>query len=242
MDDYIDETIEETYDEIIEEETISEVQEWEDITLESHEDSFSMGDGEEVYVEEDIISGEEYYDNAKEYGDFGYLPSQAETIETVDGFEVKEVKLAFENRARVSNLKNLWTVSINNVQYDVLFNNTEYLRVVDGYLVNTGSANITGVVVPSSGINLNTFSEYYVTILPLAVNSSQNTAYRYGSHSYLTRYYTNGTNTLQTDVMYYDVAVVKRPFGSQVSVDTMLLAGIMLLLVLLNFVGSIIRR
>lgn len=238
MDNDINISIEEESDEVI----LSEVQEWEDITLESHEDSFSMGNGDEIYVEEDIISGEEYYDNAKKYIDYGYAPSEAETIETVDGFEVKEVKLAFENRARVSNIKNLWTVSINNVEYNVLFNNTEDLKVIDGYLVNTGSTNITGVVVPTSGINLNNFSEYYVTILPIAVNSSQNTAYRYGSHSYLTRYYTNGTNNLQTDVMYYDVAVVKRPFGSQISFDTMLLASVLLLLVLLNFVGSIIRR
>ena len=74
------------------------------------------------------------------YGQYN-LNHVDETIEEVDGFQVKAVVLNHNNRNFVPEAGNVWSLSDGSVTYSVLFPKTEFLQVQDGYIVNTGSNN-----------------------------------------------------------------------------------------------------
>lgn len=168
-----------------------------------------------------------------------------EDLEVADPVRVLSVSANDEQlRAALSAdaFKNIWTLSINGREYKVLFPVGAELDVVDGKLINRSSSNITGVVLDSS-LSDNSYFNYTFTILPFTSPSTQNTVYRYGARSYLTRYYTGTSQTtLVTDVSYYNASVVDRPVGAtfnryQITVIIMLAAAIVV-----SIIGGLIRR
>lgn len=138
--------------------------------------------------------------------------------------------------------KNLWTLSINGNEYRVLFPVGAELSVVDGKLVNLSSSNITGVIMDSS-LSDSSYFNYTFTVLPFTSSSTQNTVYRYGARSYLTRYYTGTSQTnLVTDVSYSNASVIDRPLGAsfnryQITIIVLLAAALVV-----SVIGGLIRR
>ena len=194
---------------------------------------------EETRQEESLDEGQEIHIDS--YGQYN-LNHIDETIEEVDGFQVRAVVLNRSNRRFVPDTGEVWSLSDGSSEYNVLFPRTENLQIKDGYLVNTGSSNITGVVLDSNGIDLGDYFDYTITILPLYSSSSQNTAYRYGAHSYLTHYTTNGSSNLVTTVSYNDFSVLSKPFGFSFSASDMIIIGLLLLSVFVSILGGLLRR
>lgn len=168
-----------------------------------------------------------------------------EDLEVADPVRVLSVAANDEQlRAALSPdaFKNIWTLSINGRDYKVLFPVGAELDVVDEKLINRSASNITGVVLDSS-LSDSSYFNYTFTILPFTSSSTQNTVYRYGARSYLTRYYTGTSQTtLVTDVSYYNASVVDRPVGAtfnryQITVIIMLAAAIVV-----SIIGGLIRR
>lgn len=140
-----------------------------------------------------------------------------------------------------TNFKNLWTITVNGTDYDVLFPSEASLEVVNGKIYNTGSGNITGLVVDGS-FSDSSFSNYTFTILPVSASNTQNTVYRYGSRMYLTRYSTSTGNTLTTSVSYVQASVKNRPAGWSLTPADMVICGLLLLSVLVTILGGLFRR
>lgn len=139
-------------------------------------------------------------------------------------------------------LTNVWTLSINGSQYKVCFPVTDNLVEVDGVLVNIGSSNITGVVVGDT-MDLSTYFRRTFTIMPLSGNTSQNNAYRYGAHAYLSTYSQNSTTTLSVVNDYGDASVVQRAkIGSTWSSVNVIIVGLLALHVLISFIGGLLKR
>lgn len=160
-----------------------------------------------------------------------------------DSMLLEEVE-PYTTKSRASgstNFKNLWTIKINGTSYDVLFPQEASLEVVDGKIYNTGSSNITGIVIDSS-FSDSSFSNYTFTILPVSASSTQNTVYRYGSRMYLTRYSASTGNTLTTTVSYVQAVCENRPSGWSLSKGDMVIAGVLLLSLLVSILGGLFRR
>lgn len=150
----------------------------------------------------------------------------------------------YSNNTRASgstNFKNLWTITINGTDYDVLFPAEASLEVVNGKIYNTGSGNITGLVIDGS-FSDSSFSNYTFTILPVSASNTQNTVYRYGSRMYITRYSTATGNTLTTTVSYVQANVKNRPAGWSLTPADMVISGLLLLSVLVTILGGLFRR
>lgn len=140
-----------------------------------------------------------------------------------------------------TNFKNLWTITVSGTDYDVLFPAEASLEVVNGKIYNTGSGNITGLVIDGS-FSDSSFSNYTFTILPVSASNTQNTVYRYGSRMYLTRYSVSTGNTLTTSVSYVQANVKNRPAGWSLTPADMVISGLLLLSVLVTILGGLFRR
>lgn len=163
-------------------------------------------------------------------------------IEPVDGYEVVRVNKNFTARSYNPPDGNIWILSDGTQEIQVLFPDTQNLKIQDGYLVNTGTSNIQGVVL-EDGIDLSNYFRDIVTILPLYSSGSQNTAFRYNAHSYVTTYYTGGNgSTLATTVSYKDFQVVKRPYGFGISVADSIIIGLLLFSCIVSIIGGLMRR
>lgn len=140
-----------------------------------------------------------------------------------------------------SRLDNVWTITFDGGSYKVLFPKTDDLIVIDGCLVNVGSSNITGVVVGNS-IDLTSYMQRTVTILPLMGSNAQNTAYNYHAHAYMT-YYSQGSYGLNTTQTYGNVGVSsKGRLGSTWSSVNVVIIGLLALQVLISFIGGLLKR
>lgn len=219
-------------------------EEMSDITVESNSDSVfdAMGntwstdnplpvqivdptsESEDITEEEITIR---YYDQATE--------ADPIVLEDVNVYK------SANTRASTPEFKNLWKLKISGETYEVLFPQNAQLEVVDGKLYNTGNSNITGLVIDSS-FSDSSYSNYTFTIVPLTGSSSQNTVYRYGSRSYLTRYRVGTGTSLTTDVTYVQPTVESRPAGWSLSPANMVIAGLLLLSIIISVIGGIFRR
>lgn len=168
-----------------------------------------------------------------------------EDVEISDPVRVLSVASNSSNsKATLSSeaVKNLWSLSIGGREYKVLFPIGAELDIIDDTLINRSASNITGVIIDSS-LSDSSYFNYTFTILPFTSSSSQNTVYRYGARSYLTRYYTGTSQTtLVTDVSYYNATVIDRPVGAsfnrfQITTTILLVAGIVV-----SIIGGLIRR
>ena len=145
------------------------------------------------------------------------------------------------NSIDTSRLDNVWTITFDGGSYRVLFPKTDDLVVVDGALVNIGSSNITGVVVGNS-LDLTTYVQRTVTVLPLMGSNAQNTAYNYHAHAYMT-YYTQGNYGLNTTQTYGNISVSSRGrLGSTWSSVNVVIIGLLALQVLISFIGGLLKR
>ena len=140
-----------------------------------------------------------------------------------------------------SDIKELWTVTLNNVEYKVLFPRNSELDIIDGVLVNRGSSNVTGAVIDSS-FSDSQYIKDTITVVPLYSNSSQTQVYRYGSRSYITHYSPGQNNNLVTTVSYYPVEVVSRPVGFSFTKEGITIIALLLGLLIVQFIGGLIRR
>lgn len=147
--------------------------------------------------------------------------------------------------SRASNIpdfRNLWKLTINDTEYNVLFPDGSDLVVVDGKIYNRGSNSITGVVIDSSFSDSSYFDQT-ITVLPLASSSTQNTVYRYGSRIYFTRYSQGASSTnLVTSVSYVQPDSVQRPSGWNLTPEGLVISGLLLFSVLVSIVGGLLRR
>lgn len=140
----------------------------------------------------------------------------------------------------------IYEVRFQSVTYKVLFpkNTAEYLQSADGYLINTSSSNITGVVVSANGFDLSNYHST-ITLMPLASGSTQSNVYRYGSHSYFTSYSPSGTGyqTLTGTNTYGNFEIVSGPkLGSSFSFFNLALLGLVSILVIFQLIGGLIHK
>lgn len=229
-------------------ETLAE--EWSDVTVESEDDRISYGDGTTVYINDPVsvqINGHSI--DLQDATEESTIESTEEAIyiQSYPSEEPIEVVSVQSNTERsraslsASDLRNLWTVKIGQTEYTVLFPDGADLYILDGYLINRSSNNITGVVIDSS-LSTSSYFHYTITILPFASSNTQNTVYRYGSRSYLTEYSVGTGYNLATSVSYGDVKVVHRPYGWSLSPSDLVICGILLFSVLVSIIGGLVRR
>lgn len=227
-------------------ETVAE--EFEDITIESAENYYIIGNGERidadnplpvqiVYPDEDSSSSEDESESSIEIQYF------EEATEAGDNIILNNVKSAKSVTASVSgpSFKNLWKIRVNGSEYSVLFPQNASLSVVDGKLYNIGSSSVSGSVIDSSFSDSDYIKRTF-TILPVAGTSSQSTVHRYGSRQYFTDYSVGYNDSLSTSVYYVQADVVHRPIGWSLSPAYLVVCGLLLFSILISILGGIVRR
>lgn len=140
---------------------------------------------------------------------------------------------------------NVYSLKIGSDNYTVLFPVGASLEVRDGMLVNTGSSNVTGIVLRNgSDISLQTYAPDFYTLYPITSTNAVNSLYRYGASGYLTHYFVNSTgNNLTSSVSYGNAEVLNRPRSfvgwsvPDVCVTFLLVASIALSLLRIFFGG-----
>lgn len=224
-------------------ETVAE--EWSEITLETDESYISFGDGSvynfdnplPVIVVDPTDDSTEETETSEEVTEI-YLEDITEEAPAL----VKSINRANDSRAvGSSGFRNLWVISVNNTEYTILFPDAADLEVVNGYLYNRSSSNITGIIVDSNFSN-SSYIRRTITVMALPSSNTQTTVYRYGSRIYFTDYSPGTTNNLQTTVSYIHPEVVSRPSGWSLSKADMLICGLLLFSILVSILGGIIRR
>lgn len=222
-------------------ETVAE--ELEDITIESNEDSVFDGNGN-MYSDDNplpvkIVEPSDSTEESVPEVTVRYLGQETEA----DPVELENITVYKSNSrsSSVTDFKNLWKLSINGQDYDILFPSEAKLEVIDGKLYNMGTSNISGLIIDSS-FSDSSYSRYTITVLPVASTNTQNTVYRYGSRIYITSYSNSYNNTLTTNVQYVQPSVVSRPSGWSLSPADMVIAGLLFLSVLISLVGGLFRR
>lgn len=222
-------------------ETVAE--ELEDITIESAEDVYYDGLGNQYSIDNplpvQIVEPSSDDESSEEEITIRYFGEETEADPVV--LEDVTVYKSASRASSVSDFKNLWKLEIGNQNYDVLFPSESNLEVVDGKLYNMGTSNISGLVVDST-FSDSSYSRYTITVLPVASTNTQNTVYRYGSRIYLTSYSIGSQNTLVTNVQYVQPNVISRPAGWSLAPADMVIAGLLLLSCLISLFGGLFRR
>lgn len=232
--------------EIQEEETLETVpEEWSEIVIESDESSISFGDGSiynfdnplPVIVVDPTDDTSEEIETTEEVTEI-YLEDVTEEAPVV----VKSLNRSNDSRSLGdSGFRNLWVISVNNTEYTVLFPDAADLEVVNGYLYNRSSSNITGIIIDNN-FSDSSYIRRTITVMSLPASNTQTTVYRYGSRIYFTDYSPGTNNNLQSTVSYIHPEVVSRPSGWSLSKADMLICGLLLFSVLVSILGGIIRR
>ena len=139
---------------------------------------------------------------------------------------------------------NLYELSVNNESIKVLFPKNADLAVIDNTLVNIGSSNITGAILNSNdAIPLNTYISRTYTLLPATNANSNNNRYQYSAVGYITSYSVGSYGSLTSSQQYGNNTVIKSPnYGVSLGLDTLIIAGLLLALVLIQIIGGIFRR
>lgn len=226
------------------EETLETVpEELSDVYGESDSDSAVDGLGESV----DIL------------GESGTDPADSETIpesvpetaaETEEFFEIDSaddvVVLSSPQSANVElgdSLANCYQLRISGTTYYAFFQSSDNLKVIDGKLINTGSSTIQALLSTSTSIDVYAWQQRYLSVLPLFGSSSNNSAYQYGSRCYITTYSVGQYNRLDSTTTYVQPDVLEEPkWGSDWSITTMIIIFLLLVLVLFDLLGGILRR
>lgn len=216
----------------------------EDITIDSNEGTVFDGLGNEwsmdnplpVQVVDPAVSSEDVEDPKVEVR---YLGQETEAdpviLEDINVYNAKSPTRA------IPSFKNVWKLEINNQEYEVLFPENATLQVVNDKLYNTGTSNITGIILDSS-FSDSSYVSYTITVLPVTASNTQTTIYRYGSRIYLTHYSVGTGNNLATTVSYVQPVVASRPVGFSFSAPDLVICGLLLLSVLVSIIGGLFRR
>lgn len=204
--------------------------------------------------ESDIPTSQDYPLNIEHSGELNIYyqnenTSEAETEETleeyVEGLKTDSILRAASvpEAMNSENLQDAWILSYNGNEIKVLFPLENELKIIDDKIVNLSNNNITGCVISDSGIDVSTYFTDTVTIMSLTASGSQNNAYRYGAHGYITRYSPGTGNTLITNVSYTDFEVVQRPkIGSGWGADSVVIVALLFLSFLVSIIGAFFRR
>lgn len=137
----------------------------------------------------------------------------------------------------------VYQLRISGTTYYAYFPVDSNLAVLNGYLVNMGSANVSGVLSRTGSLEVDSYNQYMLTIQPLLTTGSQSNAYRYGSRSYMTTYSPGTNNTLNSTNSYVSVQVLDIP-SAGAGWDQWHLGMFVLLLalVIFNVIGAFLRR
>lgn len=227
---------------MIDEETLESLEsEFENVTYENTEESKSTGSviiNNPVRVEINNLE----YSNEEVSETQLYLEDLEDPQEQIIVQDVTKLTSSRSNNANSPDFRNLWKLTINNTEYNVLFPDGSNLVVVNGNIYNRGSSAVTGVIID------NTFSDssYFhqsISILPLASTNTQNTVYRYGSRIYITTFSQgNSSTSLVTNVQYVQPTNVVRPSGWQMSQEGIVISALLLFSVLVTIIGGLLRR
>lgn len=220
-------------------------EDWSEIIIESDESSVSFGDGSiydysnplPVIIVDPTDDSTEEADTSEEESKV-YLEDITEEAKVL----VKSIDRSNDSRAvGDSGFRNLWILSVNNQEFTVLFPDAADLEVVNGYIYNRSSSNITGIIIDNN-FSDSSYIRRTITVMSLPASNTQTTVYRYGSRIYFTDYSPGTANNLQTTVSYIHPEVVSRPSGWSLSKADMLICGLLLFSVLVSILGGIIRR
>ena len=218
-----------------------------DITLESHEDYWTLADGSIIDRDHplpveiidpnsvDISVSEEEVPEIEVH----YL-EEATAEEPVILDDLRKFEHS-PSRSTPPDFKNLWKLSINQEDYNILFPANADLEVVDGKLYNVGTSSITGIVLDSSWSD-SSYVHRTFTILPVSSSSTQTTVYRNGSRQYFTDYSPGTNNNLISTVSYIQSTVVERPLGWSLTPKDWVICGLLLFSVLVSIIGGLVRR
>lgn len=138
---------------------------------------------------------------------------------------------------------NIYELRINNQVYKVLFPKAAALEIIDNQLVNVSGSNITGAILNNDSIPNNTYIQQTYTLLPATNSNSNNNRYQYGAIGYITTYSVGSYGSLTSSQQYGNNTVEAAPsFGVNISIDTLIVAGLLLALCLIQIIGGIFRR
>lgn len=133
------------------------------------------------------------------------------------------------------------TISGNN--YRVAFPKDANLSEASDMLINTGSSSVTGIILENNdSVPITSYIHQTYTLLPALTAGSNNNRYQYGALGYITTY-SPGSYNLQSTQAYANNNIVSTPgFGSAFSVDALLISGLLLMLVIIQIIGGVIRK
>ena len=215
----------------------------------------------DVYGESDSNSAVDGFGESVDIlGESGTDPADPETVpesvsetaaETEEFLEIDSandvVVLSSPQSAKVDlgdSLASCYQLRISGTTYNAFFQTTDNLQVIDGKLINTGSSTIQALLSTSTTIDVDAWQQRYLSVLPLFGSSSNNSAYQYGSRCYITTYSASSSyNRLDSTTTYVQPDVLKEPkWGSDWSIPTVIIIFLLLVLVLFDMLGGIIRR
>lgn len=215
--------------------------EWEDVTYESQSESES--DGSIIINNPARVEINGLPDPVEESSEATiYLEELSDPQEKIVVDYVNNYTGTKSRASNIPDFKNLWKLTINDTEYNVLFPDGSDLVVVNGKIYNRSSSSITGVIIDNT-FSDNSYFQQSITVLPLASNSTQNTVYRYGSRIYITRFSQGTSSTsLVTSVSYVQPSSVERPSGWSLSPEGLVISGLLLFSVLVSIIGGLLRR
>lgn len=206
----------------------------------------------DVSLEDATVSVIEELDHESESVSEETEPSEqagVDSLSLVDDFGITIDSISQAPYLRANNYvsfdsnSNVYELTILGNNYKVLFPKGAALEVIDNQLCNIGSSNITGTVLVNDHIPVNTYIEKTYTLLPLTSASSNSNRYQYSAVGYLTTYSVNGYGSITSNQQYGNNTVVNSPnYGTDLSIDTLIISGLLLALCLIQIIGGIFRR
>lgn len=164
-------------------------------------------------------------------------------LDTVESVQVLSLATPRAASVDLSDLSTSYKVSIDGTEYFAFFQRTDGLEVIDGHFVNTGVNTIQALLSTTATVNPDTWHEKYLSIVPLFGSSGNKSAYSYGSRAYITTYWVDSRDRLDSSTSYVQPEVVKEPkLAADWSPYMLVIAFCLIAMLFVDLLGGILRR
>lgn len=216
-----------------------------DTIAESNEGYFVDGNGNRHDMDSISENGADAVEETEEI-EMESIPLEEESAPAAELDPVESIQVLAVPRAAsvdLSNLSTCYKVDIDGTEYFAFFQKSDGLEVVDGHLINTGTSTLQALLSSSASVNPDTWQQKYLSVVPLFGSSGNNTAYSYGSRSYITTYYVGQYDRLTTSTAYVQPEVIKEPkLAADWSPYMLVVAFCLFTMLLIDLLGGILRR
>ena len=211
-----------------------------DVVSESQDEAYTDGYGNLIYVAQENL---EVQAEKVETGSKNTIPLLSVSANNTESFS-SDVYLELD-----SSSYNIWQVQVNNdlftdeVFYLWLADGIDTIHDIDGYLYNTGSDVVMGLLTDSLTVDVNSTDVYMVCFPSLTSSEATEASAELGQVNYMVHTYVDSSDEVVSDLYGSVIEVVEAPAvgvtltGFQVAVIALLLVS-----VLFGFVGGLLKR